>query len=83
MTSDPPEVAIKAWKVRVGSLLSVSVEGGWYRGLVVTRLNQTFSIYLVDLGHTVTATLGDLRPLTSLLEIPPYAHQVEEDWGSD
>ena len=81
MTSDPPMVATKAWKVQIGSLLSVSVEGGWYRGLAVTRLNQNFSIYLVDLGLLVTATQEALRPLTSLLDIPPYAYQVGEDWG--
>ena len=80
MTSDPPVEAIKAWKVQSGSLVSVRSEGCWYRGLAVTRLDQNFSIYLVDLGKTVTATLEDLRPLNNLLEIPPYAYQVDQDW---
>ena len=53
MTSDPPVVATKAWKVQMGSLVAVSVEGDWHRGLAVTRLDQNFSIYLVDLGRTV------------------------------
>ena len=56
MTSDPPVVATKAWKVQMGSLMAVSVEADWHRGLAVTRLDQNFSIYLVDLGRTVTAT---------------------------
>ena len=80
MTSDPPVVATKAWKVQMGSLVAVSVEGDWHRGLAVTRLDQNFSIYLVDLGRTVTATLEALRPLTCLLDIPPYAYQVDLDW---
>ena len=77
MTSDPPVVAIKAWKVQMGSLVAVSVEGDWHRGLAVTRLDQNFSNYLVDLGRTVTATQEALRPLNCLLDIPPYAYQVD------
>ena len=80
MTSDPPEAAIKAWKVQIGRLLSVRREGRWYRGLPVTRLDQMFSIYLVDLGHTVIAKQEDLRPLTLLLDIHPYAYQVDKNW---
>ena len=47
MTWDPPVVAT------LGSLLSVSVGGSWYRGLANGRMNNAFSIYLLDLGKTV------------------------------
>ena len=81
MTSDPPGVAIKAWRVQMGSLLSVRCEGRWYRGLPLTRLDQIFSVYLVDLGRTVNASEEDLRPLTLLLDIHPYAYQVDKNWN--
>ena len=80
MTSDPPGAAIKAWRVQIGHLLSVRCEGRWYRGLPVTRLNQMFSVFLVDLGRTVHVEQEDLRPLTLLLDIPPYAYQVDKNW---
>ena len=83
MTLDPPVVATKAWKVQMGSLLSVSVEGGWYRGLAVSRLNQNFSIYLVDFGRTVTATQEALRPLTCLLDIPEQDQPGEDQGAGD
>ena len=77
MTSDPPVVSTKAWKVQLGSVLSVSVKDHWYRGLAVSRVNNIFSVYLLDLGKTVAATEEALRPLTTcLLDIPPYAYQV-------
>ena len=80
MTSDPPVVATKAWSVHIGSVLAVSVEGRWYRGLANGRMNNVFSIYLLDLGKTVTVTQEAVRPLPAcLLDIPPYAYQVEQD----
>ena len=39
-----------------------------------------FFIYLVDLGQTVNAKQEDLRPLTLLLDIHPYAIQVDKNW---
>ena len=76
MTSDPP-AQDRAWSIKKGLPVSVCFKGGCYRGITVSKIKDTFTVYLVDFGYNITVRKKDLRPLSpSLLDIPPFAYQV-------
>ena len=81
MTSDPP-AQDRDWTIKKGCTVCVCFKGGWYRGLTLSKIKDTFTVYLVDFGYTVTVRRPALRPMSrSLLDIPPFAYQVRtEAW---
>ena len=71
-----PTVAVD-WRVKKGAPVCVVWRGVWYRGLPVNKKDNTYKVFLIDLGYQVSVIKEDMRPLPEeFLNIPPFAYQV-------